>query len=108
MGYRLSIPINVIHNEAREPLLNLRFDYLASKYMFKAFSLRYNPVIQSLKLLQDLAYNCKRKIKLIKKVPFFPKYLMYKYSKFSMYRSISELIYLPSCSSLSHLQAFLS
>ncbi|XP_070525178.1 uncharacterized protein [Cardiocondyla obscurior] len=45
LGYRLLTSINVMLDEAKEPLLHHRFDYIASRYLFRQFSLSDNSVI---------------------------------------------------------------
>lgn len=57
LGYRNSIPINVMLAEAREPPLNQRLDYLASKYLIRSLSIREHPIITKLELLTYLAIN---------------------------------------------------
>lgn len=88
VAYGASTPINILHCEAREPPLRFRFDFLASKYIYKNFSIRYNPVIQSLKMLLVSATTRNKKIKLIKEVSIFKTYISQKYTKAIMFRSV--------------------
>ena len=57
LGYRLSTPISVIMAEAKETPLNIRFGYMTSKFIYKAFSRKNSPVLHSFESLEQAAYS---------------------------------------------------
>ncbi|KAG5321982.1 RNH1 Ribonuclease, partial [Acromyrmex heyeri] len=57
VGYRLSTPISVIMVEAKE----IRFGYMISKFIYKAFSRKNSPVLHSFESLEQAAYSPSRR-----------------------------------------------
>ncbi|KAG5329018.1 NOB1 protein, partial [Acromyrmex heyeri] len=74
LGYRLSTPINVIMAEAKETPLNIRFGYMTSKFIYKAFSRKNSPVLHSFESLKQAAYSHSRKQRALATVPAFKNY----------------------------------
>ena len=81
LGYRNSTPINVLLAEAKEPTLNIRFDYLANKLAVKLISLDDDRLSN---LLCDL-YLCNRQQQKLHSLntafPLFKNYIQCFYKK---------------------------
>lgn len=73
-GYRMSTPINIILDEAREPPLQHRFNYLTNNFMLKLFSLRDNDVLKSCDALQNAVTNSNIYNFIIKNSPLYEAY----------------------------------
>ena len=80
LGYRLSTPISVIMAEAKETPLNIKFGYMISKFIYKAFSRKNSPVLHSFESLEQAAYSPSRRQRTLATVPAFKYYVMQKYS----------------------------
>ncbi|XP_011049768.1 PREDICTED: uncharacterized protein LOC105143270 [Acromyrmex echinatior] len=72
-GFRLSTPISVIMAEAKETPLNIRFGYMTSKFIYKAFSRKNSPVLYSFESLEQAAYSPSRRQRALA-VPAFKNY----------------------------------
>ncbi|KAL7289662.1 hypothetical protein TKK_0016390 [Trichogramma kaykai] len=57
LGCMNSTPINVLHVEAKIPLLETRLDYLCYRYILKNMTIRNNPVLKNIEELKDTAEN---------------------------------------------------
>ncbi|XP_071649693.1 uncharacterized protein [Temnothorax longispinosus] len=91
MGYRVSTPINVILDEAKEPPLIQRFSYLIHNYLVKSFACRFNPVIDSLENVQFGTIGNTKRSKACRAIPIFRSYLAVRNIRGTMHRSV----YLP-------------
>ena len=78
LDYRLSTPINVMLAEACEPPLRIRFNYLASRYLFKNFSKRGSLPINSLEQLETVSITSRSRITACQSIPIFKKYILLK------------------------------
>lgn len=74
LGYRLSTPINVILDEAKEPPLVFRFSYMMAKYIIKNLSLLFNPVIDSLAAICESFQSEKLRTRAFKDIPVYRSY----------------------------------
>jgi len=50
--------------KAREPPLCIKFNYLSFKFMYKNFSLKFNPVVRDLEKLEVTATSRDKRIKI--------------------------------------------
>lgn len=94
LGYRNSTPINVMLYESREPSLNIRFSFLASKYIDKQFSLNPNPVIDGLQSFKSSATSCIKKIRAIKRVPALKYFIMHEHMLKTVHHALSAPVFL--------------
>jgi len=75
MGYRISMPINVILFESKEIPLKLRFTSLMRKFLTKSLAREFNPVIESLDILKVTSSGRKARINLLRSFPIFKQYI---------------------------------
>ncbi|XP_018313421.1 uncharacterized protein [Mycetomoellerius zeteki] len=94
MGYRISTPINIILAEAKEAPLRNRFKLLLSRFLLKSFLKSGNPMINSLRYLEDISCNRRKRINAIRCIPIFKLYIAFKYYKGRIKRSVFLLAFL--------------
>jgi len=90
LGLRQSTPICVLLTEACEPPLNLRFELLTSRYVYKSFSRRFSSLVRSLRRLEIASSSATRtkRAYLIRNVPSFKTFILQKHTLDSIHRSV--------------------
>jgi len=89
MGYRMSIPINIMLFEAKEIPLKLRFNYLMHKFLVKCFARLFNPVIRRLDSLRLtlLSSHWVNRVRLLRIFPLFRIFISLQSIRASIYSS---------------------
>ena len=79
--------------EAKETLLHLRFGYMTSRYIYKAFSRRNTLALVSFDYLERVAYSTPRQQTLLA-IPALKQYVVQKYALKSVQRFSVPYIYI--------------
>ncbi|XP_011705468.1 PREDICTED: uncharacterized protein LOC105460667 [Wasmannia auropunctata] len=87
LGYRMSTPINIMLAEAKEVPLETRFIYLSDKFLYKAYSSKFNLVTRSLRRLESLTTSAATQEKAKRTIPIFSRFIATKHALDSMHRS---------------------
>ncbi|KYN16341.1 Ribonuclease H1 [Trachymyrmex cornetzi] len=93
LGYRKSTPINVLMAEAKETPLNLKFDLMSSRFIFRTMSKMNFTTLQSFKYVENISYSPTRRSQALNSIPILKRYVTQKYAMNIMRRSNKPLAY---------------
>ncbi|XP_070521988.1 uncharacterized protein [Cardiocondyla obscurior] len=88
LGYRISTPINVILDKAKELPLSIRLNFLSQKYLYKLLSLNNNPVINSALDIQKHMTSFSQRRRAVRDIPFYSKFSSLQYTKNFIHNSV--------------------
>ncbi|XP_018360118.1 PREDICTED: uncharacterized protein LOC108759265 [Trachymyrmex cornetzi] len=91
LGYRKSTAINVLMAEAKETPLNLRFDLMSSRFIFR--TMMNSTTLQSFKYVENVSYSPTRRSQALNSIPILKRYVTQKYAMNIIRRSNKPLAY---------------
>lgn len=87
MGYRISTPINVMLSEAKEFKMNIRFNLIVSKFVYKAMANKFSLAYEALEELEIIAIRRNLKVEAIQGSRLFKHYMTSRHERRIIHRS---------------------